>query len=149
MAGLQIIDEIKGQCMLVGEGITWSSIRIIELQGDFLQVGCKLCTSSDLKMKIDCWESIHHFFYHHVEVEDCAEQHEVPEGDDGGKEAEDGSDPWGVLRVEFADVNKFFVLQLAQRSLPLLIIRVNPAMFLVSQEVFYLLPSKVSLSFLS
>ena len=91
----------------------------------------------------------HHFFNHHVEVEDCAEQHEVPEGDDGGKEAEDGSDPRGVLRVEFADVNKFFVLQLAQRSLPLLIIRVNPAMFLVSQEVFYLLPSKVSLSFLS
>ena len=61
IAGLQIIDEIKGQCMLVGEGITWSSIRIIELQGDFLQVGCKLCTSSDFKMKID----LQHLFHYH------------------------------------------------------------------------------------
>ena len=64
-SSLQIIDEIKGQCMLVGEGITWSSIRIIELQGDFLEVGCKLCTSSDFKMKIDFRESIHHFFHNH------------------------------------------------------------------------------------
>ena len=90
-----------------------------------------------------------HLFNHHVEVEHCAEQHKVPERNDGGKEAEDGSHPRGVFRVELADVNKLFVLQLAKRSLPLLIIRVHPPVLLVPQEVLYLLPSKVSLSFLS
>ena len=96
-----------------------------------------------------CEATCNHLFNHHVEVEHCAEQHEVPEGDDDGQEAEDGSHPWGVLRVELADVNKLLVLQLAQRSLPLLVIWVNPAVLLVPQEVLDLLPSKVSLSFLS
>ena len=91
----------------------------------------------------------HNLLDHHVEVEHGAEQHEVPEGDDGGKDAEDGSHPWGVLRVELADVNKLFVLQLAKRSLPLLVIWVHPTVLLVPQEILYLLPTKVSLSFLS
>ena len=91
----------------------------------------------------------HHLLDHHVEVENRAEQHKVPEGDDGGKKAEDGSHPWSVLWIELAQMNKLFVLQLSQRSLPLLVVWIHPAVLLVPQEVLYLFPPKVSLSFLS
>ena len=90
----------------------------------------------------------HHLLDHHVEVEHRAEEHEVPKRYNCREEAEDSPDVRGVLRVERAKMDELVVLQLSQRSFFLLIVRIHPAVLLVSQEVLYFLPSQIGLSFL-
>ena len=117
------------------------------------------------------------FLYHHVEVEDGDEEHEVPEHHEDGHQAEQQPHyrrPGRVLRPEIrnkirlnplvfhvtfdGDIidififspqeTEFVILQFGQRRICSVIVVVDSSVLLIADEILDLLPAEVSLPLL-